>query len=46
MSGNGKYGEMTALEMSGIADIALSGFRLTKDRSEVVAYTDTLGVIR
>ena len=46
ISGNGTWGGMTALVMSGIADIAVSGFYLTKERSEVVAYTDTLGVIR
>jgi len=46
LSGNGSWNGMTALVMSGIADIAVSGFYLTKERSEVVAYTDTLGVLR
>jgi ABC-type amino acid transport substrate-binding protein len=33
---------MTALVNSGIADIATTSFTVTKERSEVVAYTDTL----
>ena len=46
MSGNGTWNGMTALVMSGIADVGVSGFYLLKERSEVVAYTDTLGFSR
>jgi hypothetical protein len=34
------------LVISGIADIGVSPFSVTKERSEVVAYTDTLGALR
>ena len=46
MSGNGTWNGMTAHVMSGVAEVGVSGFYLTKERSEVVAYTDTLGVLR
>jgi azurin len=46
MSGNGTWNGMTALVMSGVAEVGVSGFYLTKERSEVVAHTDTLGVLR
>jgi len=46
MSDNGSWNGMTAQVISGIADIGVSGFYLTKEKSEVVAYTDTLGFIR
>jgi len=46
MSGNGSWNGMVAHVISGIADVGVSGFHLTKERSEVVAYTDTLGFIR
>lgn len=45
-SGNGSWNGMTAHVISGIADIGVSPFYLTKERSEVVAYTNTLGFIR
>jgi ABC-type amino acid transport substrate-binding protein len=45
-SGNGLGKGMTAHVISGTADIAVSGFYVTKERSEVVAYTDTLGFAR
>ena len=32
--------------ISGIADIGVGDFVMTKERSEVVAFTDTLGLIR
>jgi hypothetical protein len=37
---------MVALVGSGIADIGISSFFVTKENSEVVAYTDTLGFVR
>jgi hypothetical protein len=37
---------MTALVSSGIADIGVSVILVTKEKSEVVAYTDTMGFIR
>ena len=46
MSGNGSWNGMTAHVISGIADIGVSGIYLTKERSEVVTYTDTLGFAR
>ena len=46
MSSNRSWNGMTALVISGIADVGVSAFYLNKERSEVVAYTDTLGVIR
>jgi ABC-type amino acid transport substrate-binding protein len=45
-SGNGSWSGMTAHVISGTADIAVSGFYVTQERSEVVAYTDTLGFVR
>jgi len=44
--GNGSWSGMTEHVVSGIADIGVSTFYLTKERSEVVAYTDTLGFLR
>jgi ABC-type amino acid transport substrate-binding protein len=46
MSSNGSWNGVIALVISGIADVGVSGFLLTKERSEVVAFTDTLGVSR
>jgi hypothetical protein len=37
---------MVALVISGTADIGVSPIYVTKEKSEVVAYTDTLGFIR
>jgi hypothetical protein len=37
---------MTAHVISGTADIGVSGVYMTKERYEVVAYTNTLGFIR
>jgi ABC-type amino acid transport substrate-binding protein len=42
-SGNGSWDGMIGLVMSGKADIGASVFIMTKEKSEVVAYTDTLG---
>jgi ABC-type amino acid transport substrate-binding protein len=33
---------MMALVSSGIADIGIAGFTVSKERSEVVAFTDTV----
>jgi hypothetical protein len=35
---------MMALVSSGVADIGIGDFVLSKERSEVVAFTDTLGI--
>jgi len=43
MSGNGFWTGMLALASSGVADIGVGEFSVTKERSEVVAFTDTLG---
>ena len=39
---NGTWTGIMALVISGKADIGLSPFVVTKERSEVVTYTDTL----
>jgi hypothetical protein len=36
---------MVALVISGNADIGISPFLVTKEKSEVVAFTDTLGIL-
>ena len=46
MSGNGTWNGMTALVSSGVADIGIAAFFFTKEKSEVVAYTDPLGLAR
>jgi len=45
-SGNGSWSGMVGLVSSGIADIGVGAFVVTKERSEAVAYTDTLGFAR
>jgi len=45
-SRNGSWSGMVALVNSGIADIGVASFAVTKERSEVVAYTDTLEFAR
>jgi len=45
-SGNGSWSGMLALVISGIAHVGVGPFVVTKERSEVVAFTDTLGFIR
>jgi hypothetical protein len=42
MSGNGSWSGMGALVMSGIAHVGVGDFSVTKERSEIVAYTNTL----
>jgi hypothetical protein len=37
---------MKALLTSGIAHVGVNPFAVTKERSEVMAFTDTLGFIR
>jgi hypothetical protein len=46
MSGNGSWSGMVALVMRGIAHVGVEGFIVTKERSEVVVYTNTLEFIR
>ena len=43
MSDNGSWNGVTALVSSGIADIGVGYFMMSKERYEVVAFTDTLG---
>jgi ABC-type amino acid transport substrate-binding protein len=45
-TGNGSWNGMVALLISGKADIGISPFIVTKEKSEVVAFTDTLGFLR
>jgi len=42
MSGKGSRSGMTALAIRGITEVGASRFMVTKGRSEVVAFTDTL----
>ena len=46
ISDNGSWNGMMEQESSGIADVGLSSFLVTKDGSEVVAYTDALGFLK
>jgi hypothetical protein len=46
MSGNGSWSGMVALVISGIAHVVIEAFSVTKERSEIVAYTNTLKVAR
>jgi len=45
-SGNGSWSGMMALLSSGIAHVGVGPFAVTKERSEVVAFTDTVGFSR
>ena len=45
-SDNGTWSGMVALVSSGVADIGVGDFTVTKERSEVVTYTDTIGYER
>jgi ABC-type amino acid transport substrate-binding protein len=45
-SANGSWKGMVALVISGLADIGIGVFTMTKERSEVVAFTDALGFTR
>jgi hypothetical protein len=42
MSGNGSWSGMVALVMSGVAHVGVEPLGVTKERSEIVAYTNTL----
>ena len=44
MSGNRTWNGMVSLVYSGVADIGIGEFMVTKERSEVVAFTDTVGL--
>jgi hypothetical protein len=44
--GNGSWSGIVAQVMSGIAHVGVAPFIVTKDRAEVVAFTDTLGFTR
>ena len=46
MSHNGSWNGMMELVSSGIADVGVSSFIVTKDGSEVVAHTYALGSFR
>jgi len=43
---NGSWSGMMALVISGNADIGVSPLYVTKERSEVITFTDTLGSTR
>jgi ABC-type amino acid transport substrate-binding protein len=45
-TGNGSWDGMVAQVISGTADIGVSGFFVTKEKSKVVAYTEPLGFVR
>jgi hypothetical protein len=45
-TGNGSWNGMVGLVIGGVADIGVSAFYMTEEKSEVVAFTDTLGFIR
>jgi hypothetical protein len=46
MSDNGSWSGMVALVISGIAHVGVEGFAVTKERSEIVAYTNALGFLK
>jgi ABC-type amino acid transport substrate-binding protein len=41
-SGNGSWNGVVALIINGVADIGIGVFTVTKERSEVVAFVDTI----
>jgi ABC-type amino acid transport substrate-binding protein len=41
-SGNGSWTGMVSLVSRGVADIGIGDFTVTKERSEVVAFLDTV----
>jgi len=45
-SGNGMWTGMVGLVSSGVAEIGIGDFTTTKERSEVVAFTDTVEISR
>jgi hypothetical protein len=45
-TGNGSWNGMFGLVMRGNADIGTSPFYVTKEKSELVAFTDALAIVR
>ena len=45
-SANGSWNGMVSLVHSGVADIGIGDFTATKERSEVVAFIDTIEISR
>jgi len=45
-SGNGSWNGMVALVMNGIVHVGVEQFTVTKERFEIVAYTNTLEIAR
>jgi len=45
-SGNGSWNGMVSLVISGIADVGIGDFTARKERSEDVAFTDTVEISR
>jgi hypothetical protein len=45
-SDNGSWNGMTAMVISGNADVGVGYFMMSKERYEVVAFTDILGFAR
>jgi ABC-type amino acid transport substrate-binding protein len=45
-SGNGSWNGVVALVINGVADIGIGDFTVTKERSEVVAFVDTIAFTR
>jgi ABC-type amino acid transport substrate-binding protein len=45
-SGNGSWSGIVEQVISGIADIGIGDFVVTKERSELATFTDPLGLIR
>jgi hypothetical protein len=43
---NGSWSGMVAMVINGTAEVGVSPIYVTKEKSDVVAYTDTLGFIR
>jgi len=41
-NGNGSWNGVVALVRDGVVDIGVGSFTVTKERSEVVAFTDTV----
>jgi len=44
--GNGSWNGMVSLVYSGMADIGIGDFTVTKEKSEVVAFIDTVEISR
>jgi hypothetical protein len=45
-SGNGSWNGMVSLVHRGVADVGIGDFTATKERFEVVAFTDTVEISR